>query len=199
MNTDFSMRIRSNGWTSDVVKYKDLAKDAEQLVNMLDDLDFNIESVSFEFVVDTNYEKLTRFFKLLRKGAAHVHYHGGITLVPVPPVSRGTNESYILGHLCTAAPAKSLGGTELVSTTITFTNIVKVKNQNVRGSTIVVNLGRLANALDWSIRHVVQLSDKPISLRTWNTITIWGENPWHKDEAKTPKTETADVYVEDNE
>lgn len=196
MNTDFSMKIRSNGWKSDSVKYHDLVRDANTLVDILDDLDFNVEKVSFEFEVKMTYEQMMRLFKLLKKGAAHIYYHGGRTLITTPSVIRESGEVYVLGNLCTAKPDSAMGN-GVATVSIVFDEIVKVKNQNTRGVTILANLSRLANAIAWSIENDVKLSDKAISIRTWNTITIWGDNPWRKDESKTEASEAADIYAED--
>jgi len=194
MNIDLQMKVRSNGWTSDSIKYTDLVRDTEQLVNMLDDLDFNVESVSLEFSVAMTYEQLMRFVKLVKKGAAHLYYHCGRAARPVPNAIRGDGEVYTVGDLFTAKPEQPLERNP-VKMAITFNDVVTIKNQNIRGTTIMVNLGRLANAVAWAITHEVKLSDKPITLRTWNTITLWGNNPWKKDESKTDlDPELADVY-----
>jgi hypothetical protein len=194
MNVDFQMKIMANGWTSDVVKYQDITSDSEHLVDMLNDLDLNVSDVSLEFTAHLTHEQLMRFFMLLRKSIVHVCYHGGRQVISLPSNStREPGDSYRLGVLCVAVPAGSFGS-EPVSVSISFPAVVNIKNQNIRGTTIMANLSRLANALAWSMTNDVKLSSKPITLRTWNTITIWGDNPWHKEEAKTPATVPGDVY-----
>lgn len=180
---DFLMTVKSNGWSSDQLKYKDLAKDATMLVDMLDDLDADLEVVTYIFSATVNYDQVMRFFKLLEKGINQVSYHLGRRR-PVQSgfesAHRREGPSLFFLDLCKVENALFEGQNGKANVNIVFENVLKIKNQQLRGVTIAANLVRLANALAWALVNDVKLSSKPVTMKTWNTITVWGENPWHK-------------------
>jgi len=197
---DFQMTVKSNGWSSDKLKYADLAKDASMLVDMLDDLDADLEVITFIFNVSMTYDQVMRMFRLFAKGRNHMAYHFGRSLQATsaydPDYSRD-GQTLVFRDICKVENA-SWDGNKSAPVTITFEDILKIQNQQLRGFTIVANLIRLANLIAWSVVNDVKLSPKPVTMKTWNTITIWGESPWTKKvEGVGAVPDDDDLYAEE--
>jgi hypothetical protein len=206
MMTDFSIKVRVNGWTSDLFKFSDFAKEAESLADQIVDLDFNVSSATVEFIGPLSYPQLHRFYRLLNKGRHHVFYHAGRTIPECELKIAQADGTYVVNHeaslghsivIFLAIPTAPFQGDNPAEVKIVFGEFITIKNQGLRGNQVMANVGRLANALEWSIENEVKLSGRPVTLKTWNTITIYRDNPWKKDETTTPKVDMADIYSEE--
>jgi hypothetical protein len=204
--TDFTIFVKVNGWSSDRFKFSDFAKEAESMADQIADLDFNVAAATVEFTGPLSYPQLHRFYRLLNKGRHHVFYHAGHAIPECELKITQVDGSYVvdcevsLGRsmaVFSAHPVAPFQGDALAEVKVVFGEFITVKNQGLRGNQVMANVGRLANALEWAIENEVKLSGKPITLKTWNTITIYRDNPWKKDEATTAKVDMADIYSEE--